>query len=192
MTQFISATEKIYRELSQPSKRPQPKPAPAVAEPKKTTPTRADVDALIQRQRVGTPEELEAILANAAALCLSLGEKNQLRVDLTMKMAQRARQVNGRRDDPNAQFIAQVLGYAETPRGLVSRDWINSLLRAGSQAIMRCRNHRPPCQCWAATRIALWQAQSIHGDKSPESWAAVRVYEALQDLELSSRPERQE
>jgi hypothetical protein len=32
-----------------------------------------------------------------------------------MVVAQRARQGNGRREDPSGQFIAQVLGYAETP-----------------------------------------------------------------------------
>jgi hypothetical protein len=188
-TPYISATERIYLELSRPEA-PQPKPASAVAEPKKVEPTRADVNELIQRQRVGTPEELEAILANARALRLTDGERQQLSVDASMAMARKTRAVNGRRDDPSAQFISQVLGLAETPWGMIDRAWINNHLRAGAQAIMRCRNHRPPaCQCWAASRVTLWQAQA-NGEKSPEGWAASRIYDFLEELGLSSRPER--
>jgi hypothetical protein len=69
---------------------------------------------------------------------LTTGERNQLGVDLSIVVAQRARQGNGRREDPNAQFIAQVLGYEKTPYGLIERQWINAQLRAGSQAIQRC------------------------------------------------------
>jgi hypothetical protein len=187
----ISATEKIFMELSQRPEAPQPKPSSAAAEPKKIAPTRADVNELIQRQRVGTPQELEAILANARALRLTDGERQQLSVDVTIAMAQRARQVNNRRDDPGARFIAQTLGLLPTPFGLVEREFIEGLLRDGARNIARCKRHQPPrCECWSSQRAILWQAQSVHGDKSPQSWAAVRVYQALEDLELSSRPER--
>jgi hypothetical protein len=100
--------------------------------------------------------------------------------------------VYGRRENPAAQFISQVLGLAETLYDMIEREWINRQLRIGAQAISRCKLHRPPlCSCWASQRGILWQAQSVHGERSPESWAAVRVYEALEDLELCSRPESQ-
>lgn len=106
-----------------------------------------------------------------------------------MKMAQRARQVNGSRENPAAQFISQVLGLAETPYGTIERAWINHQLRTGAQAISRCKLHRPPlCSCWAASRVTLWQAQAS-GAKSPEGWAASRIYDFLEELELSSMPE---
>jgi hypothetical protein len=187
----ISATEKIFMELSQRPEAPQPKPSSAAAEPKKIAPTRADVNELIQRQRVGTPEELEAILAKARDLRLTDGERQQISVDASIAMARKTRAVNGRRDDPSAQFISQVLGLAETPWGMIERAWINNHLRAGSQAIMRCRLHRPPlCSCWSPVRVELWQMQAHHGERSPEGFAAARILEALEGLELSSRPER--
>jgi hypothetical protein len=103
-------------------------------------------------------------------------------------VAQRTRQVNGR-ENPSAEFISRVLGLAETPYGLVSREWVNQQMRTGARAIARCRNHRPPeCACWAAPRTSLWQA-SASGVKTPEAWAAARVYEFLAELELASRPE---
>jgi hypothetical protein len=188
-TPYISATERIYLELSRPEA-PQPRPASAVAGPKKVEPTRADVNELIQRQRVGTPQELEAILAKAKDLRLTEGERNQLSVDVTIAMAQRARNVNGRRESPAAEFLSKVLGLAETPYGMIERAWINHQFRTGAQAITRCKLHRPPrCSCWAASRVELWQAQAS-GEKSPEGWAASRIYDFLEELELSSRPER--
>jgi hypothetical protein len=188
----MDAVERIYRQISTPSPPEATKPAIVTEEPKRVEPTRADVDALIQRQRVGTPQELEAILANAKNLRLTDGERNQIGVDLSIIVAQRARRVNGRREDPAAQFISETLGLAETPWGMIDRAWINHHLRAGAQAIMRCRNHRPPnCQCWSALRVALWQAQA-DGAKSPAAWAATRIYSFLEELELSSRPEKQD
>jgi hypothetical protein len=183
----MDAVERIYREISQPSP-PQPKPASATTDAKQVTLTRADVNAIIERRRVGSPEDLQYIIDNAKSLHLNQGERNQIGCDLSILMAQRARQVNGRRENPAAQFISQVLGLAETPYGMIERAWINHQLRAGAQAISRCRNHRPPaCQCWAASRVTLWQAQA-NGEKSPAAWAATRIYAFLEDLELASRP----
>lgn len=159
---------------------------------KPITLTRADVDAIIERRRVASPEDLQYIIDNAKSLHLAEGARNQIGCDLSILMAQRARNMNGRRDNPSAEFIAKVLGYSSTPHGLVERDWVNRLLRAGAEAIARCRNHRPPnCQCWSASRVALWQAQA-NGEKTPEAWCATSIYAFLEDLELSSRPERQE
>jgi hypothetical protein len=88
MTPFISATEKIFRELSQP-KPPQPKPASAPADAKPVALTRNDVDEIIHRKRTASTEELEYAIANARDFQLSEGAINQLRVDLTLVVAQR-------------------------------------------------------------------------------------------------------
>jgi hypothetical protein len=81
------------------------------------------------------------------------------------------------------------IGRIGTPYGLIEREWINAQLRAGSQAIQRCKLHRPPeCRCWSASRAVLWQARA-NGDKTPEGWAAARIYSFLEELELASRPE---
>jgi hypothetical protein len=69
--------------LSQQPAPPQPKRSSAAAEPKKIELTRADVNGIIERTRSASAAELEYILSNAAALRLTLGEKNQLSVDLT-------------------------------------------------------------------------------------------------------------
>lgn len=184
----ISATEKIYRELLQP-KQPQPMPAHVPAPSTQITLTREDVTAIIRRTRGATPEELQHILDHGKELGVSEWDRSQISVDMTIAMAARSRGTNGRREDPNAQFIAQVLGYAETPYGLIEREWINDQLRTGSQAIQRCRSHKPPaCQCWSASRAILWQARS-NGEKTPEGWAAVRIYSFLEELELASRRE---
>jgi len=142
-----------------------------------------------QRKRTATPEELSQILANATAFNLTTGEKNQLSVDATIVMAH-ARQSATRRKSPGEQFIAQTLGLLHTPFGDVEREWVHAQLRAGATAIQKCRTHRPPrCSCWAASRQALWQAQDSYGPKSPQGWAALRVYEAIEALESASGPE---
>jgi hypothetical protein len=184
---YIPLVERLYREIATPKPPPQ-QPAP-VAEAKPIALTRADVDAIIKRQRSASPNELQFMIDHARDLGLTDGERNQIGVDLSIAMAQRARQANSRRESPSTEFLSQVLGYAETPHGLIDRAWVNQQMRAGAQAIARCSNHRPPeCQCWSVSRAILWQASSS-GPKTPEGWAAVRVYEFLADLELASRPD---
>ena len=46
-------------------------------------------------------------------------------------------------------------------------------------------------ECWASAREELRQAQNGYGEKSPEAWAAAKVYEVLEDLEIASRPDSQ-
>jgi hypothetical protein len=189
-TSYILPVEIIYREIASPKLSPT-QPARATTDAKQLALTRADVDQIIQRTRGASPEELEYVIARSKEFSLTDGQRDQLCCDLTITAAQRARQLNGRREDPNAQFIAQVLGYAETPWGLIEREWINAQLRTGSQAIQRCKLHRPPmCQCWSASRAILWQARA-DGDRTPQGWAAVRIYAFLEELELASRPETQ-
>jgi hypothetical protein len=186
---YITPLEMMYRQVSTPSP-PETKPA-RVTDAKKIELklTRADVDEIIQRKRPASGEELQFILDNAKDLRVTIGEKNQISVDLTVAVARRARLVRGRREDPASRFMSETLGLTETPYGLVSREWVNSQLQTGAQAISRCRNHRPPCQCWTASRVTLWQAQA-NEPKSPEAWAAARILESLEALELASRPER--
>jgi hypothetical protein len=113
MVDLIPAiVERLYRDLASP-KPPQPQPARVDTTAKKIALTREDVDQIIQRTRIASPDELQYIIDHATDLKLTSGERNQLGVDLSIVMAQRSHQINGRREDPNAQFIAQVLGYAE-------------------------------------------------------------------------------
>jgi hypothetical protein len=190
MTQYISATEKIYKELSQP-RAPQPKPAHAAMDAKPITLARADVIAIATHARTASAGELQYILDHAKELSVTTEQRAAVSLDLSLLMAQRTRQLNGVREDHNARFISQVLRLAETPYGLVSREWVNEQLRAGSSAIQRCRNHRPPaCECWSTSRDMLYQA-SANGPKSPEGWAAAQIYSFLEELELASRLDRE-
>jgi hypothetical protein len=128
--EYIDATELIFRHLSQ-SKLQDVKPAP-VADVKPLTLTRADVDGIIQRSRGASVEELEYAIGHAKDLILTDGERNQLGVSLSICAAQRARQMKGRRRDPNAEFISQTLKLPVTPHGLVDRDWVENLLRSNT------------------------------------------------------------
>jgi hypothetical protein len=42
----------------------------------------------------------------------------------------------------------------------------------------------------ATTVLALLYQASANGEKSPEGWAAMRIRAALEQLEVSTRPER--
>ena len=185
---YLTPVERLYLQISQPSP-PQPQPAQVTAEAKKPVLTRADVDAILRRTRSASAEELQQILSREREFILTNIQRDQVAIDLTIVMAARARQANGPRENPTDEFISKVLGYSETPHGLIERGWVNAELRAGSQAILRCKNHRPPdCQCWAAVRASLWQAGSA-GEKTPQAWAASKIYEFLTELECASRPE---
>jgi hypothetical protein len=186
MANFIPAVDVIYRELARPKT---PETKPAVAATTKPALPRNNVNAFLSRQRQGSPAELEYIVSNAKKFALTPSEKNQLSVDLTIAMAN-ARQGHGRREHPSERFIAQVLGLLDTPYGLIERSFIEDLLRTGADNIQRCKRHEPPlCVCWASQRAILWQA-TANGEKSPEGWAATRIYSALEELETTTRPER--
>lgn len=185
---YLTPVQMMYRTISTPSAS-SPKPAPITAP--KTVITRALVDEVIQRRRSASAEELEEILATEG-LKLTDGERNQVSVELTVLMAQRARNEKGCRDDPNEEFIAKTLGLLTTPWGLLERSFITQTLRDGAANIQRCRLHRPPmCDCWSAQRAILWDARA-GGEKTPEGWAARRLFDALENLETASRPERRE
>jgi hypothetical protein len=190
MTQYISQAERLYREIATP-KTPPPKPAHVATDAKPITLTRNDVIAIATHARTASAEELQYILDHAKELSVTTEERAAISLDLSLIMAHRTRRLNGLRDDPSAKFIAQVLRLAETPYGLVSREWVNEQLADGSSAIQRCKLHRPPsCECWSASRAILYQA-SANGPKSPEGWAAAQIYSFLEELELASRAERE-
>jgi hypothetical protein len=150
------------------------------------------VTAIITRKRSSTADELQDIIANAKAYKLTAGEREQLCLDLSIQVAQRARQVNGKREDASARFISD-LGYAQTPFGLLAeRAWFQNELQTGTKAIAACRRHvTPDCSCWREARENLYSIRESFEARSPESWAALRVWEALEEIELSSRPERE-
>jgi hypothetical protein len=186
-TPYLLPVELIYRALAAPAA---PEIKPARNDDVKKAVTREDVDAIIQRKRTGRPDELQFIIEHGKELKLTPGERNQLGTDLTLAMSQRARQVEGRRDDPSSKLIHD-LGYAITPHGLLyERAWYQRELQTATKAIAACRRHLPPeCSCWKEARANLYSIRESHGEKSPESWAALRVWEALGEIELSSRPQ---
>lgn len=186
---YIPPVEKIYRELSQPQP-PRAKPAGIKEEAEQIALTKAQVDDVLHRRRSASPEELQHIIDHSQEYGLSDWQRNRIAVDVTVDMAQRARNVSGRRENPAAEFLSKVMGYLETPVGLIDRSFVADMLLVGSDNIQRCRNHRPPrCSCWNSQRAILWEAIS-QGEKSPEGWAGVRLLEALEELELATRPER--
>lgn len=126
---YLTPVQRIYLQLSQPASQ-LPKPATGDAKVKPIELPRADVDAIIQRERSGSPEELQYIIDHTKDLDLTDGERNLIGVELSIAVAQRARQVNGR-ENPSAEFISKVLGLAETPYGLISREWVNQQMRTG-------------------------------------------------------------
>jgi hypothetical protein len=183
--------ERMYRDLAS-HKSAQPQPVSVETTAKQLTLSKADVDAILQRTRGASPEELEHVISHSKEFILTDGQRDQLCCDLTIAAAQRSRQGNGRRIDGNAEFISKVLGLIDTPFGLLARSFVDDLLRDGSRNISRCRLHRPPnCDCWSSQRAMLYQA-SANGERSPEGWAAMRIRAALEELELASRPETEQ
>ncbi len=185
MPHFIPAVEQIYRDIARPEV-PQPIPT-STCSPSIRTLDRDEVRDIIQRKQAATSEELQTIIINSKEYGLTLNERDQLSVDLTIQLAQ-ARQTRDRRDSPNDRFIAQVLSLVETPFGFVERSFAEELLRAGSQNVYNCGRHQPPrCNCWCPQRVYVCQVLGEYGEKSPEGWAAMRVWALLEELECSAR-----
>jgi hypothetical protein len=184
-TPYVLPVELIYRELAR-SKPEETKPT-SIAEVEPLN--RDDVTAIIARKRAATPEELQDIISRAKELELTTGEREQIALDLSIFSAQLARQANGKREDPSSRLI-YYLGYAITPFGLLPElAWYQNELHAGTKAVAACRRHQPPqCSCWRSSRESLYSILESFGQRSPESWAALRIWEALEEIELSSRP----
>ena len=187
---YITPLELAYRSISSPSPPAQQTIAATAKAKGPSEPTRADVDLILQHRRNATIEELQSILDNHRQYHLSDGQRNQISTDLTITAAAARARAEHRSDD-NSQFMLHRLGYAETPVGLLAhRVYYESLFKSGSAAISRCCNHKPPkCECWRNVRDALWGIQSHYGARSPEAFAATRIYSSLEELEVATRPE---
>jgi hypothetical protein len=178
---YISAVERIYREISQPSP---PKPSPKAPDPPQPISLDiADVQDILKRQRSATVEELAFILENWKKFSLTLRQRNDLSLRMTITLASR-----GRPNNPNAELYRQ-LDIAETPVGLLHHaSWYERELRTGAQAIVSCKLHLPPrCQCWRVSRERLWAVQDKYGERSPETWAATKLYEQFEEYEATVR-----
>jgi hypothetical protein len=187
---YVTPLELAYRNISSPSPPPQQTAATTQQAKVPSELTRADVDLILQRKRDATVDELQYILDNHRQFHLSDGQRNQISTDLTITAAA-ARARAERRSDDNSQFMLHKLGYAETPVGLLAhRVYYENLFKSGSAAISRCCKHKPPkCECWRNVRDALWGIQSHYGARSPEAFAATRIYSSLEELEIAARPE---
>ena len=185
LSKYLTPVERIYREISQPS--PQ-KPAQKTEAAPPIALKRADVDEILAHKRDAAPEELSYIVEHAKELQLSSWQRNQIGVQLTIELVNRSRP----KPDATSEFISNTLQIVETPVGpLHDRAWAQRELRAGAQAIANCRAHRPPrCSCWREARERLWKIQDHFGSGTPETWATERIWEALEEMEKASRPER--
>jgi hypothetical protein len=152
--------------------------------------TRTDVDLILQRKRDASVDELQYVIDNYRQYHLSDGQKHQCAVELTVTAAA-ARARAERRPSDDSQMMLHRLGYAETPWGLLAnRLFYEKVFKDGTGAIARCSNHKPPrCQCWQDARNTLWGIQSHYGTRSPEAFAATRIYSSLEELEVAARPE---
>ena len=150
MSDFISTTERIYRELSAPEPVKPEKEAPAKA----PEITRADVDDILSRKRSASAEQLQNIIANSKRFGLTSYQRDRLGLDLSIGIAAQMREARGIHEDPTAQFFSTVLDVEETVFGLLyNSQWFKDELRLGSKQIAECRQHKPPrCACWSSSR----------------------------------------
>lgn len=184
-SKFLTPVELLYRQISQPCP---PKPAPKVPDPPAPISLEyADVQEILKHKRSASLEELSYVLENWKRFSLNTRQRNDISLRITIALAARGRPSA----NPNAELFTQ-LDIVETPVGLLHhRSWFECELRVGAQAIAACKLHRPPrCECWRAARERLWLVQDKYGAKSPESWAATKLYEQFEEYEAASRPER--
>lgn len=178
---MIRVLDAIYSSIAQPS------PARPKPEPKSSTPrvTGEDVDAILAYQRSGTPEELQQILERDREFGLSTWQRNKLGLALSIAVAAKFRQGQGECEDATSPFLRSI-GAQETPAGLLfDAKRFPAELKRGIEGIMACRRHKPTrCQCWRDSRDRLYAIREHWGERSPEAWGAVRVWEILEDLEV--------
>jgi hypothetical protein len=190
---MLTATERIFRELHAPAPA---KPAPKIADVKPVPPLPInldwhDVQAIIKKKREATLAELEFLIQNHKQFSLTNWQLDEIRLRMTLAVVSRA---NPRRSDPTADFIYNTLHAVETPVGLLQNcEWVQREMKAGAEAIANCKYHRPPrCSCWRTGRERLWYIQDGFGARSPEGWAATRLWEAFAEYEQAARSERTE
>jgi hypothetical protein len=182
---YITPTERVYRDLSNPEPLKPAKNAPA----KEPEITRAEVEEIMARRRSASPEILQYVLDNSKKFELTSYDREKLGLDLSIAVAAKMRAARGIHANPSAEFLSSVLGVEETPMGLLSEaQWFREELRVASKEITSCRQHKPPrCTCWAASRGRLYAVRQACGDRSPEGYTALKLWTALEDLEKSSQ-----
>lgn len=184
---MLTPVQRLYLDISQPStSRPAPKvqtAAPAIEL------AWEDVQAILKRKRDASPEELQYIIDNASHFCLSSWQRNDIGVRLTIAQVNRTRP---KASDPIANFLYNTLHVVQTPAGLLhDAGWVQGEMKAGANAIANCKLHRPPrCSCWREARERLWYIQDVFGIRSPEAWAATKLWERFEQYERASRPEQ--
>jgi hypothetical protein len=189
-TPHLTPVELIYRKLSQPSP---PQPARVSQEPKlQPELTRDEVDAIIQRKRSATPEQLQAIIDRAQHYRLSTWQRNQLGVDIGVALAAKAR---GRPNSDSVFKSSSTTFWIMPTRH--SECWPTAASSRISLSVARKefhaagQTHHPPRgACWAPQRQMLWHVQSVYGDRSPEAYVGGRIWEALEEMEVAARPHR--
>jgi hypothetical protein len=141
------------------------------------------ISELAHERAESTPEKLEDIIDHGKQFKPPGGEPNQLCCDLTA-MSQRARQVNGRREDPNS-LDSSMTWAMRYPLRFATRARMVPVteLQAGTKGIVACRRHiTPRCACWKSARESLYTIPESFGERSPQSWVALRVWEALEEM----------
>jgi hypothetical protein len=146
--------------------------------------TAADAADILKGNRPASIRELEYVVQNAELLKLSASAKEQLRIFLREKCAERV--IGFPVGNENGLTIV------ETPFGpLLNPDWIEQLRRAALRQIESCPSHQPPrCRCCAEIRERLWNVGKEFGNGSGENWCAQRIWSELEDLE--KRPRRRD
>ncbi len=106
---------------------------------------------------------------------------------MTFTMSAKMREAQGVREDPTS-LLLRSMGVLETPVGLLyGVERFVAQLRAGTKAITDCTDHHPPkCSCWRSQRDWLHSTRERFGERSPESYAALRVWNALEEIELNA------
>lgn len=183
---YITATERVYRELSAP-KPPCVKP---IAENRPLTLRLTEAYAILQSKRQGTPEELQHIIDHKNEFHLREDQVDKAKLLLTIAAAAKSRAAHGIHEDKTSAFFA-MLGIQETERGLLYEPQVfTDELRAGARAIAECKRHRvPKCKCWRESRERLWAIRQAYGDDSPEGSTALKVWEILEWIEECQRTE---
>ena len=120
------------------------------------------------------PEVIDELLSEADVYRLTEEQQATLRARLSDAIAPGFWAMKARHTDP-----------ARTPYGFLGDiDAFEQIKKYAEQAIARCREHRAPnCECWAGARHWLWQARGRYPERSPESWLALQIWNALEQTE---------
>jgi hypothetical protein len=187
----ITAVERIKLELE--SRSPKQGESEPVHQDPTVALTRTDLDDILQGRRYASPSELEWLLSHKRELRIDSRTEFDLRA-IASKLSAKARQSDQRRPaSPADEFITKTLGIFQTAYGDLTRDdveKVESVRRSAAKAIFECRNHTVDrCRCWAFARTDLYQIRVLMGEKSALGIAALAVWNSLDALAATPRPE---